>query len=154
MKITRYTYPLTQNFGRSLSPFFAHRLAGDFENQIEQLLDSVFDFNSGIGPFNTDGLFPLDIYEDEGNTYVRAELPGVDRKDIAVEVVDGNLEISATRNTGSGDNAEKISFKRVVSLPENTQTDKINASAENGVLTITLPKEEAAKPRKFTVSIN
>lgn len=148
MQITRYTHPLTQNFGRSLPPFFAHRLAGDFENEIGQVLESVLNFD------NAGGLFPLDLYEDKDNTYVRAELPGVDRKDIAVEVVDGSLEISATRGTGSGDNAEKVSFKRSVSLPENTQTDKISAAAENGILTITLPKQEAAKPRTFTVSVN
>ncbi|MDR1011739.1 MAG: Hsp20/alpha crystallin family protein [Opitutaceae bacterium] len=154
MNITRHTYPFAQNFGRALSPFFARRLAGDFENQIEDMLDSVFNFDNGTGPFNSEGLFPVDLYEDEDNTYVRAELPGVDRNDISVEVADGNLEISATRKTGSGDNAETLSFKRTVLLPENTQTDKISAASKNGILTITLPKQEAAKPHKFTISVN
>lgn len=154
MKITRHTHPLTQSFGRSLSPVFAHRLAGDFESQIEQMLDSVFNFDSAIGSFNPDGLFSLDIYEDKDNTYVRADLPGVNRKDISVEVAGGNLEISATRKTGSGDNAETVSLKRTVLLPDNTQTDKISAASENGVLTVTLPKQEAVKPRKLTVSVN
>jgi len=118
------------------------------------MLDAALNYERATGSPNPDGLFPLDIYEDRDNTCVRAELPGVNRKDISVEVADGNLEISATRKTGSGDNAGNVSLKRTVRLPDNTQTDKISATSENGILTVMLPKQEAAKPRKLTVSIN
>lgn len=154
MRITQYhTHPFAHGYGRSLSPIFARRLAGDFENQIEQMLNSVFDVDRFAGAAGADGLFPLDLYEDKDNTYVRAELPGVDRKDISIEITDGNLEISATRKTGEGDRTETLSLKRTVLLPENTQADKVSAASENGILTVTLPKQESAKPRKLTVAV-
>lgn len=147
MTITRYQHPLAHPFAHALS----RRAVGDFENQIEQLLGSAFGAFRG---FDFGSFFPVDIYEDKDNAYVRAELPGVARSDINIEVVDGTLEISATRKDGAGDDIANVSLKRTVQIPENTQAGKISAACENGILTVTLPKSEQAKPRKFTVQVN
>ena len=101
------------------------------------------------------GRFPVDLYEDKDNTYVRAELPGIDRADLNVELVDDSLNISATRKTRVGEGEQSVALNRSVSVPDTAvQTEKISAAYENGVLTVTLPKREEAKPRKVTVAVN
>ena len=89
------------------------------------------------------------------NTYVRAELPGVNREDIKVEMVDGYLTINASRQNpaAEGRGEESYSFSRAVGVPENVQADKVGAAYENGVLTVTLPKQEEARPKIVPVTV-
>jgi HSP20 family protein len=98
--------------------------------------------------------FPVDLYEDKGNTYVRAELPGVGRADVNVEIVEGNLNILASRKEKRGDQEQSFSFSRSIGVPDEVQTDKVSANFENGVLTVTLPKKEEAKPKKVAVTVS
>jgi HSP20 family protein len=98
--------------------------------------------------------FPVDLYEDGAATYVRAELPGVKRADIGVELVDGTLQLSAKRTHQVGEREETTQFSRALTVPEGAvQANKISAAYENGVLTVTLPKREEARPRKISVSV-
>lgn len=80
---------------------------------------------------------------------MRAELPGISRDAINVEMIDGYLTINATRKEGE----ESFSLSRSGSIPEAVQDDKVVASYENGVLNVTLPKREEAKPKKVTIAI-
>jgi HSP20 family protein len=119
------------------------------ENEIDRL------FTEALGDFAGDRRFPVDLYEDKDNTYVRAELPGVDRQAINVEHADGRLTIHATRKSMRGDSEETVSFSRALSIPDNiVQADKITATYDNGMLMITLPKREEAKPRKVAIKVN
>jgi len=115
-------------------------------------------FESALGDFMgaaaAPDRFPVDLYEDKDNTYVRAELPGVNKADINVEMVEDYLTITAARKTKDGDKEESFSFSRSVSIPGAVQSDKVAAAYENGVLTVTLPKREEAKPRKISVNVN
>lgn len=143
-RIIRYTYPRSA----SLIPALAARSPwAALESQMDRLLDSAV--NDFVAPAFAPR-FPVDIYEDKDNTYVRAELPGVSREAINVEMVEGYLNISATRQ----DKEETFSLNRSVSIPEAVQGDKVTATYENGVLTVTLPKQEQVKPRKINVSVN
>ncbi|MBC8040113.1 MAG: Hsp20/alpha crystallin family protein [Opitutaceae bacterium] len=146
MTLVRYTYPTA----RSLAPFARSPWAG-LESEIDRL------FQSSLGDFSGSTAtrrVPVDLYEDKDNTYVRADLPGVNRDDINVELVDGYLTITAARKTKTGDREDSVSLTRSVSVPDAAvQADKITASYENGVLTVTLPKREEAKPRKVTVAV-
>lgn len=110
---------------------------------------------SGLAAPVFDNRFAVDVYEDKDNTYVRAELPGVARDDIKVEIVDGYLSISANRKTLNGESKAEgsLSVSRSISVPENVQADKVAAAYENGVLTVTLPKQEEAKPKTIQVSV-
>jgi HSP20 family protein len=121
------------------------------ESEINQLFENVLSDSGGASA----NRFPVDLYEDQNNTYVRASLPGVNRDDINVEITDGYLTLSATRKSSEGDgkSAESFSFSRAISVPDQIQTDKISANYENGVLTVTLPKREEAKPKKVTVAV-
>jgi HSP20 family protein len=147
MRLVRYTYPNTRS---------ASALAGwqgpwsGLESEIDRLFETV------LGDYTAPATdrFPVDLYEDAENVYVRAELPGVDRADIQVEMVEDYLTVSATRKTGTEGQEQTTSFSRSVSIPEAVQNEKVTAQYQDGVLTVTLPKKEEAKPRKIAVSVN
>ncbi len=143
-RFIRYTNPR----GTSFLPVLANRsLWSGLESEIDRLFASSLADYSAPAPA---GQLPADLYEDQDNTYVRVELPGVNRDAISVEIVESYLNVSATRKDGEF----SIDFSRSVSIPDSVQTDKVTAVYENGVLTVTLPKQEQAKPRKINVTVN
>lgn len=147
MRLVRYTYPNS----RSLLPFANLPTPwSGLENEIDRLFQSVA---SDLTAPAADR-FPVDLYEDKENFFVRAELPGVDRNDINVEMIEDYLTVSATRKTHHDGQDESFSFSRSVSIPETVQADKVTAQYADGVLTVTLPKKEEAKPRKIAVSVS
>lgn len=158
MRLVRYTYP---SF-RSLAPSFggsARSPWSGLESEIDRLFETAF---AGFDGSGSAPRFPVDLYEDKDNIYVRAELPSVNRDDINVEMVDDYLTITAVRKTPvpAGANAdakdageESFTLSRSVSITEEVQADKVTANYENGVLTVTLPKREEAKPKKITVAV-
>jgi len=150
MRIVRYAYPNYRRFGPSAG-FLSRSPWAGLETEIDRLFQSTLAGSVGGGAHGTQ--FPVDVFEDRGNTYVRAELPGVSREAINVEVVDGTLSLTASRKQKSGDQEESFSFSRSIAVPQDVQTDKIGAAYENGVLTVTLPKREEAKPKKVTVEV-
>ncbi|HEY1848302.1 MAG TPA: Hsp20/alpha crystallin family protein [Opitutaceae bacterium] len=119
-----------------------------FEDEIDWLFGPALNALSGPA-----AQFPVDLYEDKENTYVRAELPGVNRDAIGVEIVDGSLSIQATRTQKQGEAEKTVPLSRLIGIPGEVQTDKVAAAYENGVLTVTLPRREEAKPRKINVSV-
>jgi HSP20 family protein len=100
-----------------------------------------------------------DIYEDGESILVKAELPGVDQKDIDVQVENNILTLRGERKREkevTGENmyrAERSygSFSRSFTLPVTVDTERIKAEYKDGVLHVTLPKVEEAKPRKIKV---
>lgn len=148
MRLVRYTYPF-----RSLAQSDTGRSPwSGLESEIDRLFQTAL---TDFGGTTASRHFPIDLYEDKNNTYVRAELPGVNRDDINVEMVEGYLTISANRKTsaGEGQNESSFAFSRSVAVNEAVQADKVAAAYENGVLTVTLPKQEEAKPKKISVSV-
>ena len=148
MTLIRYSYPRTTPF---VSAFNRSPWAG-LETEIDRL------FETSLGNFAApanDHRFPVVLYEDKDNAYVRAELPGLAREDINVEMVDGYLNITGARKVTDDDGkvAASHALSRSVAIPEAVQTDKVGAAYENGVLTVTLPKREETKPRKVTIEI-
>lgn len=149
MRLVRYTYP---SFPTLAPTRFQRSPWAGLESEIDRLFETTL---GGFTSDTTSNRFPVDLYEDKDNTYVRAELPGVNRDDINVEVVDGYLTITAARKTPAtnGEGEESFSFSRSISLTDEVETDKVSAAYENGVLTVTLPKREEAKPKKITVAV-
>lgn len=145
MNLIRYTYPAVRR--NPSSPAFDSPWGG-LENEIDRL------FTAALADPAAPHRFPVDIYEDKDNTYVRAELPGVNREAIAVEHAEGRLTILATRKLSRADTTEEVSFGRSLNVPDSrVQADKITAAYENGILTVSLPKRDEAKPRKVTVNV-
>jgi len=138
---------------RSLSPAFGYSSRSPWtglEDQIDQLFDSAL---SGFVTGSSRTQFPVDLYEDKENTYVRAELPGISRDDVSVEMIEGYLTITAVRKETAGDGEESVSFSRSISIPEDVHSDKVAAAYQDGVLTVTLPKREEVKPKKINIQV-
>lgn len=151
MTLVRYNYPTFRTLAPTFGGFPRSPWAG-LESEIDRLFETALGDLAGATSATR---FPVDLYEDKDNTYVRAELPGVRREDINVEMVDDYLTISATRKAPAADGKgeESFSLSRSVSIADQVQADKVNAAYENGVLTVTLPKREEAKPRKISVAV-
>jgi len=104
----------------------------------------------------------VDIYETENELVVKADLPDVDLKDIDVRVENQTLTIAGERKFEKEDNGKGYhriersygNFTRSFAVPNSFDTDKIGASFKNGVLSVSLPKKEAAKPRQIKIEAN
>ncbi len=104
----------------------------------------------------------LDVHEDKDSFIVRTELPGLKREDIEVSLHDGALIISGERKVETRQEGVEVhrqeryygKFQRALTLPEPVAADKIKAEYKDGVLTVTLPKTEAAKPKIIDVTVN
>lgn len=104
----------------------------------------------------------LDLYQDKDNVYVKAEVPGMKKEDIDVQLHDGVLSISGERKS-----EEKFSdaetyrserfvgrFHRSVTLPSQVKADQVKAHYQDGILTVTLPKAEEAKPKQIEIKVS
>ena len=104
----------------------------------------------------------LDVREDADNFAISAELPGLKRNDISVSLQDGALVISGERTVEKVEEGVEIhrqerfygKFQRALTLPTPVAADKIKAQYKDGVLTVTLPKAEEAKPKQIDISVN
>lgn len=108
-----------------------------------------------------DGHVEVDVYNEEDNLVVRASLPGVKPEDLKVTVADSILTISGESKAESEAKEENYlhrerrygSFSRSVSLPRHLDAAKADASYENGVLTVTVPRDEESKPKLLEVKV-
>jgi len=104
----------------------------------------------------------LDLYEDKDNVHVRVELPGMKKEDIDVSLHNGSLSISGERKTENEFKEAEVyrserfvgKFQRTVNLPTQVAADRIKAQYKDGILSITLPKAEEAKPKQINVHVN
>ncbi len=104
----------------------------------------------------------VDIYETENELVLKADLPDIEQKDIDVRVENQTLTIAGQRKfekqeAGKGFHRIERSygnFVRSFAVPNSFNTEQIAAQYKNGVLTVTLPKKEAAKPRQIKVEVN
>jgi HSP20 family protein len=106
------------------------------------------------------GVFPLiNVTENKDNFYVRAELPGVGAQDLEISITGNSLTIAGERKlapetegaTFHRREREGGQFSRVISLPSQVDNAAVEANCADGVLTVTLPKALAAKPKQITI---
>jgi HSP20 family protein len=152
MSIIRYQTPVFTT--ATFSPLA--RLSA-FHQQVDRLLDSPF--FSGENSRSPAGMPALDLYQDADNFTVKAEIPGLKKEDIKLSLQDGVLTLSGERRSekahdekGSLRNERSFGrFERSITLPMQVDGTRVAASYEDGVLTVTLPKAEAAKPRQIEI---
>jgi len=135
---------------------------------------------SNSGPFSTMSLFEdtlnrlfeqpasarpwspaVDIAEDENELTLTADLPGVKMEDLDIKIEDGVLTLTGNRRfeneekKGGYHRIERAygTFRRAFSLPDTVDADKVGARFDNGVLKVSLPKKEVAKPRSIKVNV-
>jgi HSP20 family protein len=103
----------------------------------------------------------VDVIENENELVLKADLPDVDLKDIDVRVenqtltLKGDRKFESEKNNGGYHRIERNygTFMRSFTLPSSVENDKVSADYKNGVLTVTLPKKEAAKPKQVKVEV-
>jgi HSP20 family protein len=102
---------------------------------------------------------PMDAYREGDHFMVHFDLPGVDPSSIDLTVEKNVLTVSAERNWQANDNQQVLAserpqgtFSRQLFLGEGLDTERVEASYDNGVLTVTIPVAEQAKPRKVQIS--
>ena len=136
-------------------------------NRLASLRDEVNRLFEGTFPAQGSGLFTgwnpaLDVYQDKDNVFVKTELPGMKKEDIAISLEDGVLSISGERKheeetkKGESFRSERYfgRFHRGISLPTAVDSAKVTASYKDGILTVTLPKAEEAKPKQIQVNVS
>ncbi|MEJ2010391.1 MAG: Hsp20/alpha crystallin family protein [Acidobacteriota bacterium] len=125
-------------------------------------------FNETLGRFfgeegaRTGAWVPaVDVYETEQNVIVKAELPGIDPKDVEVTVHEGTLYLKGERKYEKEVKEEHYhhveraygTFARSFELPASIDEEKVKADFKDGVLTLTMPKREEAKAKKIKISV-
>lgn len=103
----------------------------------------------------------IDVYQTDESVVVKAALPGIKPEDVEITITGYTISISGETKAEEEVKKENYfyqerrigSFRRVITLPEGLKTDHADATFENGVLTISIPKAEEAKPKQFKVKV-
>ena len=126
-------------------------------------LRSIFDdfFTPSIWetPFTSQSLTSADIWEEKDDIFVKMALPGVNKEDIKISIMEDSINISGQTKKEEEDNKEKkyyyrsleSSFEQSFNLPTKIQSDKAEAEFKDGVLTVKLPKADAVKPKEIAI---
>ncbi len=98
----------------------------------------------------------VDIYENDNEILLHADMPGVPKDEISVNIDNGRLSLSGIRKletsgAASWEEFGNVEFVRNFSVPQTIDVDKVKAELKNGVLALHLPKSEAAKPRQVEI---
>ena len=152
MNLTRWQRPelsIWPNFGRLTS----------LRDEIDRLFDAPLAELARTSQLLSGWTPALDLHEDKDTLTVKVELPGMKKEDIEISLHDGSLSISGERKSEKKfEDAEVYRaerfvgrFQRTVTLPAPVAADKTKAEYRDGVLTITLPKTEEAKPKQISV---
>ena len=133
-----------------------------FDRVFDELMNKSFPtFKEDVGVSFNKGAYPkVNVYEYDDKIGIVAEIPGLDKKNVSVEVEDQVLTIAGDKH-GFDDSGAKVirrelkgsSFKRQFELGELLDGEKIKASFKDGLLSIDVPKVEPTKPKKLSVKI-
>ncbi len=142
-------------FNKPMSDIFSEMER--IRNEIDRIFQQGFPGPSGR---DATGVFPpVNIYEDKDKYVLTAELPGVKPQDVEITATEDSVTIKGEKKLEDG--GEKASyhrreresgfFRRIVSLPDRVDPNKVEATSKNGILLLTLPKAEDVKPRQIKV---
>ena len=134
-----------------------------FDRIFDSLMDQTFPtFKEEVGVSFNQGAYPkVNIYEYDDKVGIVAEIPGLDKKNVTVDVEDGVLTISGDKHGFDTDGGKCItrelkqsSFKRSFTLGEHLSGDEVSASFKDGMLSVSIPKVTPEKPKKKFVKIS
>ena len=155
MSLIRYQAP-------EMSTWPSFGRLSNLRDELDTLFDLPFWSNFGRQTQLFSGWTPaLDLYQNNENLIAVLELPGMRKEDIEISLHDGMLTISGERKTQTqeGEQAERTEryvgkFRRSITLPSRVDASKVSATYKDGILTVTLPKAEEAKPKQIPVNIS
>jgi HSP20 family protein len=132
-----------------------------FRKNVDKLFDDFF-FLTPTSLFKSDWEPTVDVEENEKSIRVKAEIPGIDEKDLNVEIENNILTLSGEKKEERKEEKKNYifserkfgSFSRSISLPEGTKTDKVKATFKKGVLNIEIPKDEKVEAKKIAIEIH
>ncbi len=133
----------------------------DLRYEIDRLFESPFAELMRTTQLLSGWTPAIDMFEDKDNFVLRVELPGTKKEDIDLSLHDGSLSISGERKSedkyqdSEVHRAERFfgRFQRTISVPAPVSPDNIKAQYKDGILTVTLPKTEEAKPKHIEVKV-
>ncbi len=133
-----------------------------FHRDIDRVFDDFFSFTPSTF-FESQWIPSIDVSEDEKAITVKAEVPGIDEKNINVILEENVLTISGEKQEERKDEDRKRnyvmserrfgSFSRSIALPDGIKADQIKADFSKGVLTVRIPKEESARPKRIQIQV-
>ena len=133
----------------------------NLHNQMDRVFSDLFASHEGERNMEGTSWMPtVDISETENGFEIRAELPGVAKDDLHVSVKDNLLTLSGEKRQDNGDDTQNYrrverrygSFQRRFTLPSEVTADAIKAEYSDGVLTLSIPKPEVAKPTEIPIT--
>jgi len=149
--LARRVWPSRPTFESAFADF------DQWRREVVRLLDTVA--GDTFGDVGAGGFPPLNITQDNDNFYMRAEVPGVKPDELSISAVRNRVSLAGKRELTR--EHERVSyhrkerpegsFNRTVTLPTEVDADRVEARHAEGILTITLPKAEQAKPRQIAV---
>jgi HSP20 family protein len=143
---------------RDVGTWFRRGPLGNLREEMEELMSRAFGAEAALWP--SERINPsLDLAETASNVEVRMDIPGMEAKDIDIQVNGNLLTISGERKEEHEEQGKTFhrverrvgSFSRSVTLPCSVRDDAVDAQYKNGILTVKLPKTEAAKSKKIAV---
>ena len=140
------------------------REISSLQSEMNRLFNTFFDSPAGGangGQFTRRWVPAMDLVETEDHFVLKADLPGLTESDVNVEVEDNVLTVSGERKAEHEDKREGYvrverafgAFRRSLTLPEGIEPEAVQASFENGVLEVRIPKPEERKPRKVAIQV-
>jgi len=132
-----------------------------FRKDVDRLFNDFF-FHAPGALFKNEWEPTIDVEDSKDSIHVKAEIPGIDEKDLDVRIEDNTLILSGEKKEEKKEEKKNYiyterkfgSFYRSIDLPEGVKADKIKATFKKGVLSIDIPKDEEAKPKKIAITVN
>jgi HSP20 family protein len=155
---------------RELAPWRPFADLTRWERDMERMMDDFFDRR--MRPwwperwFRTEDMLTnapaMDVFQDKDEIVIKAELPGMEKENVEVNLIDHTLTIKGEKKKEDEVKEEHYyrsersygSFVRTLQLPADVQADKVKASFKNGVLEVRLPKTEEAKTKEIKVKVD
>lgn len=147
---------------RELSTWSPFRDLLNMQKELGRVFDGLFTDYDTEGSFAATWAPRVDVVERKDSYVIKAELPGVDKNDVKITLQENVLTIRGEKKQEKEEkdsNMHRIersygAFERSFSLPTNVKGEKIDASYKDGILAITLPKVEEAKPKEIEVKVS
>ena len=131
-------------------------------DEMDNMVSSVFGSDWNFPAKHTDWAPAVDVKETDDLFLITADIPGLTKKDVKVNITDGKMTISGDSQVGADEENSRYhyrerrygSFKRTFNLPESVNEEKISASFKNGILEVELPKHENVLPKERVIKVN